>query len=220
MFRKASCLVLCLLTLLSLTSCSKGPFTAEKFGIETVISGCDEDGDGIDNYTDILLSARAYVSTNPEYKSVYYAGGYPTDNYGVCTDVVWRALAGAGIDLKAMVDADIAQNTAEYSTIEKPDKNIDFRRVRNLDVFFKRYATSLTCNKSDIAEWQPGDIIVISPSHIAIVSDKRNRRGVPYIIHHSERGAVEADDLYFYTVIGHYRLKDGVDYVKWDTENE
>ena len=28
-----------------------------------------------------------------------------------------------------------------------------------------------------------GDIIVIDPSHIAICSDKRNRRGVPYIIH-------------------------------------
>lgn len=216
MFKKARCLILCILTLLALPACSKGPFPAERFGIETVISSCDEDGDGIDNYTDILLSARAYISTQPEYKSVYYAGGYPTDNHGVCTDVIWHALAGAGIDLKAMIDADIKQNTDEYPTIEKPDPNIDFRRVRNLDVFFKRYATSLTCDKSDIAEWQPGDIVVISPSHIAIVSDKRNRKGVPYIIHHSERGAVEADDLYFYTIIGHYRLKDGVEYVKWE----
>ena len=218
--KKALCFLLFLACLLSLLSCSKGPFYAERFGIETVVSACDEDGDGIDNYTDILLSARAYIEKKPEYKSVYYAGGYPTDNYGVCTDVVWNALAGAGIDLKSMVDADIAQNTDAYPTIEKPDKNIDFRRVRNLDVFFSRFATSLTCDESDIAQWQPGDIVVISPSHIGIVSDKRNRRGIPYVIHHAEYGAVEEDVLYRYTVVGHYRLIDGKDYAKWNETNE
>ena len=54
-------------------------------------------------------------------------------------------------------------------------------------------------------EWGD-DIIVIDPSHIAICSDKRNRRGVPYIIHHSPLGAVEADELYLYEITAHYRF--------------
>ena len=189
-----------------LTLWHKGPYTAEELGIDTVLSDRDDDGDGIDNYTDFMLSARAYVATKPDYFSSYYAGGYPNDGNGVCTDVIWQALMGAGIDLKALVDKDIAQSPELYPDMTKPDPNIDFRRVKNLDVFFERHATSLTCDLSKPEDFQPGDIIVIDPSHIAICSDKRNRLGVPYIIHHSPLGAVESDDLYLYTITAHYRF--------------
>lgn len=184
----------------------KGPYTADELGIKTVLSDRDDDGDGIDNYTDIMLSARAYVETDPSYLSSYYAGGYPTDGNGVCTDVVWQALMGAGIDLKSLVDKDIAACPEAYPDMIKPDPNIDFRRVRNLNAYLKRHATSLTCDPSNAEEFQPGDIIVFEPSHIAVCSDKRNRIGVPYIIHHSPLGATESDDLYLYKIIGHYRI--------------
>lgn len=186
----------------------KGPYTAEELGIDTVLSSRDDDGDGIDNYTDFVLSARSYIETNPIYYSSYYDGGYPTDEYGVCTDVIWQAFLGAGIDLKSLVDEDIVNFPEAYPEISKADPNIDFRRVRNLKIFFERHALSLTSDKSKTAEWQPGDIVVISPSHIAICSDKRNRKGVPYLIHHSSIGAYEADDLYLYEIVGHYRFGD------------
>ncbi len=186
----------------------KGPYTAEELGIEHITSSLDSDSDGIDNYTDMMLSARKYISQNPRYESKYYAGGYPDDGSGVCTDVIWQAFMGAGIDLKALIDEDIKASLSSYETIERPDPNIDFRRVRNLKAFFERHARSLTIDINEVAEWQPGDIVVLDPSHIAIVSDKRNRKGIPYIIHHSPLGAVEADDMYLYksSVIGHYRF--------------
>ena len=184
----------------------KGPYTAEELGIDTVLSDRDDDGDGIDNYSDFVLSARAYVNTKPSYQSQYFAGGYPTDGSGVCTDVIWQALMGAGIDLKALLDADVAQSPEAYPDMTKPDPNIDFRRVKNLDVFFERHAIALTCDLSKPEEFQPGDILIIDPSHIAICSDKRNRIGVPYIIHHSPLGAVESDDLYLYEITAHYRI--------------
>lgn len=40
------------------------------------------------------------------------------------------------------------------------DKNIDFRRVRNLNVFFLYHAKVLTTDISDISQWQGGDIVV------------------------------------------------------------
>ena len=158
-------------------------YSNEDFGIATYISAQDKDGDGVDDQTDILQNVRAYIATNPEYKSKYYAGGYPDDGYGVCTDVVAQGLLHAGYDLQQLVDEDIATHPDMYE-VEKADPNIDFRRVRNLLVYFKNHAISLTTDISQIDEWQGGDIIVFK-KHIGIVSDVRNRSGVPFIIHHA-----------------------------------
>ena len=82
-------------------------YTNDDFGIKTILSENDQDQDGTDDYTDILNGAREFVSQKPKYKSKYYAGGYPTDGYYVCTDVIWYALKSAGYDLKSMMDNDI-----------------------------------------------------------------------------------------------------------------
>ncbi|HJE21150.1 MAG TPA: DUF1287 domain-containing protein, partial [Bifidobacterium pullorum] len=67
-------------------------------------SPVDFDGDGVDDYTDILNGARKDAEAAPIYDDGYYQGGYPPADRGACTDVVWRAFAEAGYDLKAMVD--------------------------------------------------------------------------------------------------------------------
>lgn len=83
-------------------------------------------------------------------------GGYPPDNEGVCSDVIWRAFKNAGYNLKEMIDEDIKNNLDEYPRVNgEPDTNIDFRRVPNLQVFFEKYATKLTKDINIIEEWQP-----------------------------------------------------------------
>ena len=146
-------------------------------------SNDDRDGDGIKNQEDILQSVRQYIATNPQYKSNYYTTGYPNDGYGVCTDVVAFGLRGAGFDLMTLVHEDIEKNAYRYN-LSHSDINIDFRRVSVLKVFFAHNATSLTTDITQTSEWQGGDIVVYS-GHVGIVSDKRNDKGVPYIIHHA-----------------------------------
>lgn len=182
-------------------------YSNEDFGIATYISAQDKDGDGVDDQTDILHNVRAYIATNPEYKSKYYAGGYPDDGYGVCTDVVAQGLLHAGYDLQQLVDEDIATHPDMYE-VEKADPNIDFRRVRNLLVYFKNHAISLTTDISQIDEWQGGDIIVFK-KHIGMVSDVRNRSGVPFIIHHANpyQKYYEEDILENrQDIVGHFRI--------------
>lgn len=179
-------------------------FTAADFNIKTLISNIDKDRDGIDDYTDILLGARSYIESNPEYDDEYCQGGYPEDGKGVCTDVIWSAFKSAGYNLKDLVDEDIAKNPSRYSEITKPDPNIDFRRVPNLFAFFQKYAESVTLNTDEIEAWQPGDIVIF-PAHIAIISDKRNKTGRTYIIHHTPGGAAEQDALSWEKPIGHFR---------------
>ena len=193
----------------------KPSYTAEHFGITTIKSNSDKDGDGIDDYTDILLGAKAEAKRKPKYQSTYYAGGYPPETEGVCTDVIWRALKDAGYILKDMIDQDIAQNVEAYPRVEgKPDRNIDFRRVPNLKVYFERNHITLTNNLTKIAEWQPGDIVVFGNKHVGIISDKRNKKGVPYLIHNAGQPNREEDILEIYNefepITGHYRLKENM----------
>ena len=185
----------------------KKDYTAVDFGIETIKSFNDYDNDGIDDYTDIMLGARQDAENMPTYRSAYYAGGYPPENEGVCTDLVWRAFRNAGYSLKDLVDVDIKNNLEAYAQISTPDPNIDFRRVYNLKVFFERNAQNLTTDINQIAEWQPGDIVTFSESHIGIISDKRNSKGIPYLIHNTAQPVREEDVMKRYAdqISGHFR---------------
>jgi hypothetical protein len=185
----------------------KRSFSAEDFGIETIRSQVDYDKDGIDDFTDILLGAKAEAKKRPTYDNAYFAGGYPPDDIGVCTDMIWRALANAGYSLKDLVDADIdACEEAYPGTKGTPDSNIDFRRVNNLKVFFERNTLALTLDPNKIEEWQPGDIVTFKEGHIAIISDKRNRRGQAYILHNGRQPVKEEDALTRHTISGHFRF--------------
>ena len=182
-------------------------YTNEDFNIKTYISKTDKDNDGIDDQTDILNNVRDYIKTNPKYKSKYYATGYPNDEYGVCTDVVAFGLKGAGYDLMNLVNEHIKSNRNLYD-IDVIDKNIDFRRVQNLKVYLDNNAIALTNDINKIKEWQGGDIVVFK-NHIGIVSDKRNKKGIPFIIHHANpyQRYYEEDILeYHNNIIGHYRI--------------
>lgn len=176
------------------------------FHITTYQSQVDQDNDDVDDQTDILQNAKAYLSTKPKYKSKYYSTGYPDDEYGVCTDVVAFALLNAGYDIKNLLYEDILANQEAYN-ITNIDKNIDFRRVKNLQVYLTRNANSLPTDFSDLSAWQGGDIVVFE-RHIGIVSDKRNYKGIPFLLHHANPYQIryEEDVLEKYTIVGHYRI--------------
>ncbi|MCI8392738.1 MAG: DUF1287 domain-containing protein [Clostridia bacterium] len=59
-------------------------------------------------------------------------------------------------------------------------------------------------------EWQGGDIVVFK-KHIGVISDKRNKKGIPFVIHHANPMQInyEEDILEVYgeeNIIGHYRV--------------
>ena len=211
--RRAFCAVLVMLAAGAALACLRlgTPWaprhTGEEFGIAPYVSPLDTDGDGIDDQSDILASARTYVATNPSYGSAYYAGGWPDDGRGVCTDVVAYALLGAGYDVRELLDADVRANPRAYA-IDVPDANIDYRRVPNLLVWLSRNATSLTCDVDAIDQWQGGDVVVWD-GHIGIVSDVRDAAGRPFVIHHwgVAQPSYEEDCLASWgPVIGHFRI--------------
>lgn len=182
-------------------------YSNEYFGIDTYVSEIDKDNDGIDDQSDVLNNAKEYVRKKPKYKSKYYSTGYPDDEYGVCSDVVGYALLNAGYDLMTLVNNDIVNNRERYD-IQVVDKNIDFRRVVNLKVYFDNNAIKLTNDIYDIDKWQGGDIVVFK-HHIGIVSDSRNKNGVSFIIHHANKWQINYEEDILEDrndIVGHYRI--------------
>ena len=157
----------------------KEVYKASDFNIKTIYSRIDYNHDNIDDYSAFVLGARADAQNHPTYKSAYYDTAYPPDNVGVCTDVIWRAFKSAGYSLRDMVSEDIKNN----------------------------YEQSLTTDPEDIAAWQPGDIVIFRDTkHIGIISDKRNKNGIPYVIHNAGQPNREEDYLLKDEITGHYRF--------------
>jgi uncharacterized protein YijF (DUF1287 family) len=154
------------------------------------------------------------LSYDPAYVGLEYPNGDLPIEKGVCTDVVIRAMRKAwGVDLQKLVHEDMKANFSKYPQrwgLKRPDKNIDHRRVPNLQTYFKRQGWSLAVSE-EASNYEPGDIVTCTVAgrlpHIVIVSNTLNSRGVPLVIHNIGSGVVLEDCLFAYPITGHYRPK-------------
>jgi uncharacterized protein YijF (DUF1287 family) len=150
---------------------------------------------------------------DPAYVKLTYPGGDVPRDRGVCTDVIVRAYRGAGYDLQRLVHEDMRKAWQAYPKLwglKKPDPSIDHRRVPNLAVFFRRHGKTLSTQTTGraLTDWQPGDIVTWildnGRDHIGIVTDRKNRQGVPLVVHNLSSTA-EEDCLLSWKITGHYR---------------
>lgn len=166
----------------------------------------------LDNARKQTTQTRFY---DPAYVSLAYPNGDVPIERGVCTDVVIRALRATGTDLQRNVHEDMRQNFGAYPRkwgLKRPDRNIDHRRVPNLQTYFKRHGKSLPVT-ANAADYRPGDIVSWKlPNgldHIGVVSDAtvpgqaRNA-----VIHNIGRGTEQEDVLLAWKITGHYRYFD------------
>ena len=84
----------------------------------------------------VVASAEAQVGRTVNYDPVYvrlrYPGGDIPLDRGVCSDVIVRALRGAGLDLQMAVHEDMARNFAAYPrkwNLRRPDPIIGHYRL-------------------------------------------------------------------------------------------
>lgn len=147
------------------------------------------------------------------YQRIAYPMGDVAPDRGVCTDVIIRAYRALGVDLQQLVHEDMKANFSLYPKnwgLNRPDSNIDHRRVPNLQTYFKRHGQSLGVPRAaealqagDMVTWMlPGNL-----PHIGLVSARRSGDGArPLIIHNIGSGPKEEDALYVAPITGHYRF--------------
>lgn len=151
------------------------------------------------------------TSYDPTYRKMDFPHGDVPIETGVCTDVIIRAYRLQNIDLQQQVNHDMNSNWSDYPKtwgLKSPDKNIDHRRVPNLEVFFARQGQTLSTTDKD--SFQAGDVVTwrlpkSNLPHIGIVSDKAAADGTPLIIHNIGHGTQEENILYDYPIKAHFR---------------
>jgi len=168
---------------------------------------------------DIVLSlierTTHHVTYDGSYLSIAYPNGDVPANIGVCTDVIIRAYRKLGTDLQTLVHEDMESNFSLYPSkriwgLNTTDKNIDHRRVPNLQTFFKRQGVSLKVSNNK-ADYFVGDIVTwMLPGnlpHIGMVIDQIDGiSGNPMIVHNIGRGPKIDDMIFDFTITGHYRF--------------
>ncbi len=161
-----------------------------------------------------LERTRHTVRYDASYIAIPYPNGDVPADTGVCTDVVIRSFRQLDIDLQKLVHEDMAGNFNEYPSrriwgLKGTDRNIDHRRVPNLQTFFARHGVSLAVS-SNPDNYFPGDIVTWTLAgnlpHIGLVTDQKAYDGkTPLIVHNIGAGPRLEDMLFSHKITGHYR---------------
>ena len=185
--------------------------------IPVLLGACLANAQPGDDFASRLVEGALERTNHPvrydgSYRQIDYPGGDVPANVGVCTDVIIRTYRAVGVDLQRLAHEDMSANFEVYPDnwgLSKPDRNIDHRRVPNLQVFFTRHGKSLPVSDKP-ADYLPGDLVTWkipgNQPHIGIVVDRHTENGRrPLIVHNIGAGPRVEDVLFDYPITGHYR---------------
>ncbi len=162
-----------------------------------------------------LRYSGSSVTYDPAYFKIPYPNGDVPANRGVAADLVVRCYRSLDIDLQKEIHEDIEGHFRVYPQLwaaQGPDRNIDHRRVQNLQRFFSRKGQTLSTG-SDPREYKPGDVVVWALSNAAdmhvgiIVPGPAGTGDAPWVVHHPAGGGVKWEEAIFqYQILGHFRF--------------
>jgi uncharacterized protein YijF (DUF1287 family) len=187
-------------------------FSLILFGVWVLVEMLSARGASVDvtkdDFSERLVEAALFRTTqevryDPAYVSMAYPGGDVPSDTGVCTDVVIRSYRALGIDLQKLVHEDMHTSFSSYPTLWgllTTDRNIDHRRVPNLQKFFERQGAKVE------GEIKSGDLIVWDLTdnglwHIGVVV------GPDTFVHNIGAGPVEDSGIDQWKIVGHYRFQ-------------
>jgi uncharacterized protein YijF (DUF1287 family) len=137
----------------------------------------------------LVAAARAQIGVTLIYDFSYTRLDYPNGDigrlHGVCADVIVRAYRDAlTLDLQELLHRDMKKNFTAYPAtwgLDRPDSNIDHRRVLNIETFMKRRDAQRWRNKGGVTDGtafpealRAGDIVTW---RLERVSESLNRKG-------------------------------------------
>ena len=154
-------------------------YKASDFKIKTIYSNIDFNKNGIDDYSDFLLGAKKVINKNEVYENF-----------------IVKVFKYAGYDLDKMVE----RYYEDYNLdIGKKD------RISMYKSFINSNALKVDVDFDKIELFQPGDFVFLQDG-IGVLSDKRNKDGISFIVMINDGKVVEEDCLEDLKISGHYRF--------------
>ena len=198
--------------------------------VEKLSGTNDENRNGKADAVDVLNGAKKQLEIKSKNifiegsgQSNYYMEGDPPEEWALNTDIIARSFKEAGFDLRVLINTDINNNFDKYPlkaiwNQNQADIDIDYRRIQNMEVFFKRSAKNLNiridpASEENLNTWVPGDLVLLDmdrdgyTDNIGIISDSTARNGIPKVIYnYIDPGyTIEANILSSKIITGHYR---------------
>jgi uncharacterized protein YijF (DUF1287 family) len=164
----------------------------------------------------IAIGAERRAAMAETYDASYQRLAYPmgdvADDRGVCADTVIRAFRHAGVDLQVEVHEDMRANFASYPDnwgLRRPDRNIDHRRVPNLETLFRRRGGARRFSQT-AGDYHAGDVVSwrltgTTLPHIGIVT-RAVKDGEPLVAHNIGRGTQMEPVLFAWPMSGWFRF--------------
>lgn len=199
----------------SLVAAQNGPTVEQSQLLISELRSSDLTGDRL------AAEALNYATRGIAYDSAYYEIPYPNGDIprskGMAADLMVRCYREIGVDLQELVHQDMSHDYRVYPQLWQsmgPDKNIDHRRVPNLQRFFSRKGHVLKTSR-DEKDYHVGDIVVWALSnaeiHIGIVvPGPDGKNGSPWVVHHPAYDSVKWENALFdYQILGHFSYSVG-----------
>lgn len=192
----------------------KAPTNAQ---VEMIVSQLEQSGSFSEKLAaEALKYSGSQVSYDPAYYKIQYPEGDVPATKGVASDLLIRCYRKLGIDLQKEIHEDMDQNFRLYPQLwaaTAPDKNIDHRRVPNIQRFLSRKGETLSTS-SNAAEYKVGDIVIWAlanaETHIGIVvpsASVDHNSSSPWVVHHPAGGGVKWEKALFgHQILGHFRF--------------
>ena len=154
-----------------------------------------------------VLQKEYYSASDFKIKTIYSKIDYNKNGIDDYSDI----LLGARKNLnKSVPEEEFVINSFKYAgynikkmvVLDWYDNDLD--TLENFKKYLGRNTKKLTNNINKIKEFQPGDILLFDDK-FGIISDKRNKKGYPFVIY-KKVAIVEEDILGDITIVKHYRF--------------
>jgi len=149
-----------------------------------------------------ILEKPYYKNSDFKIKNIYSKVDYNKNNIDDYSDILLGARKLVGKNIK---EKELLSKSFKYAGYDIISLIGEDTSIKGINKYFAKNTYSLTNNIKVINKFNYGDIIIYDEG-LGIVSDRRNKEGITFLIYIKNNIVVEEDIMPKLKILGHYRF--------------